>query len=83
MLPSITVLHNKVISQTYVLYKENVVKTNHIHLNDSRSVRDDDVPLTLDFVTKDYIQSPEADRHEAAHYVHDHALSTKNLEDWL
>ena len=60
-----------------------MAKYNHIQLNNSRSVRDDDVPLTLDYVTKDYIQSPEADRHEAAHYVHDHALSTQDLEDWL
>ena len=38
---------------------------------------------TQDYVTKQYIQSPMADRQEAAHYVHDHALSAKDLGEWL
>ena len=59
------------------------MKTNHIQLNDSRSPHHEEYQPTWDYVTKSYIQSPDADRQEAAHYVHDHELSTQDLEDWL
>lgn len=34
-------------------------------------------------VMRETVQTPSADRREAAHYVHDNALSTQYLEDWL
>ena len=60
------------------------MKTNHIHLNASRSVHSTEYRHETEFgILREIVPSPLEDRQEAAHYVHDHGLSTMELEDWL
>lgn len=59
------------------------MKRTHVHINASRSVHHHEYQPTWDWVTQDYVQSPQSDKHEAAHYVADNALSTQCLEEWL
>ena len=57
----------------------------HFQVNHARSCNKGYIEQPVDNfgVLRETVQTPLADRREAAHYVHNNALSTQDLEDWL